>query len=485
MTERMDEVVNPQLRFGKIRKDLSNVKNATNTTYWSGRMWCTVKLVGLDAGETYFYEVRLDFSELWGGFGRFIPPRPLLIPTESARTVNVQKREKNVVRLAMLGNLQMDEHSTSEIMGRLNAGPRIDIVFHLSNSSATADHTKVGRDDDRYEGDESDTDMGESLKALRFFSLIKPIATKKPFMTLPGNSDVLTTFLHHYAIPPYRKDPWYSFSLGLVDVLVIWTDLFLNPSTNVSRRQQSWLKQELARFTIAERRLRPWILVVGHAPLYCSVAPNVCGPEAAKLRAVLEPIFLAYHVDLYLSAHLHAYERTFPIRANGSFCPGGLPGTFIVEEPCAPVYVVNGEAGAPFLNYQSSPALWTAQRHPGSLGHGELTIHNSTHLQYRQVAVSGATTDEFWLIRQRGHTIQVEELKESFLESIIWLGFALIVLTCMCGFVRWVHNEGLQQNDRALRRLRVELAVLAGMPGTVLAEQRMMDAGIGSLADQG
>lgn len=211
MTERMDEVVNPQLRFGKIRKDLSNVKNATNTTYWSGRMWCTVKLVGLDAGETYFYEVRLDFSELWGGFGRFIPPRPLLIPTESARTVNVQKREKNVVRLAMLGNLQMDEHSTSEIMGRLNAGPRIDIVFHLSNSSATADHTKVGRDDDRYEGDESDTDMGESLKALRFFSLIKPIATKKPFMTLPGNSDVLTTFLHHYAIPPYRKDPWYSF----------------------------------------------------------------------------------------------------------------------------------------------------------------------------------------------------------------------------------------------------------------------------------
>ncbi|CAJ1354062.1 unnamed protein product [Effrenium voratum] len=172
-------------------------------------------------------------------------------------------------------------------------------------------------------------------------------------------------------------------------------------------------------------------------------------PQAALLRSVLEPLFVTYGVDLYLSAHVHAYERTFRV-LNGSVCSPEDGAA------CGPVHIVNGDAGDPPLQYADLPARFTAQRHPGQAGYGELIL-NATKLEYQQTdALTGQTIDQLVLTKELPLSPVGEE---NFLEAVGWLAFATAVATGTCGFVKWVHADGLKRRNEALRHLRAEIAV--------------------------
>merc|ERR1719296_580414 len=259
--------------------------------------------------------------------------------------------------------------------------------------------------------------------------------------------------------------------MGRARVLMLWTAA-LGPgheeaAHDAGRRQLAWLERELAHAASGEeRRKRPWIVVAGHRPMYCSLQKPTCSTEAAKLRSQLEPLFRKHKVDLYLSAHVHAYERTYPVQ-NRSLCPYQPRKLMrMLRRPCATVYITNGDAGVPLLEYDdnSLPALWTAQRHTGAAGFGELTIYNATHLQYRQLDESGAASDEFWLRHFRPWEDEGEAGEENFLEAVGWLSFAIFILLSTMSFIRWAHSDGLRRRDEALRELRVELSVLSGLP---------------------
>jgi len=166
-------------------------------------------------------------------------------------------------------------------------------------------------------------------------------------------------------------------------------------------------------------------------------------------------LFKANAVDLYLSAHLNAYERTYPVfsrsicKADGSSNPGE-------QEHCT-VYVVNGDAGVPALEYEALPASWTAKRHWGTPGYGELVIHNATHLQYRQLEADHDVSDEFWLKKGTGPR---EAQEENFIEAVGWAAFATAVVGVTMAFVTWAHNDGIKKHGQAIRDLRNELRVL-------------------------
>ena len=70
--------------------------------------------------------------------------------------------------------------------------------------------------------------------------------------------------------------------------------------------QYRWLEDYLDKKVNRDRT--PWVMVMAHAALYCS--NTVHWKEAERMRVSMEPLLYSYGVDIVLSGHVHAYERT-------------------------------------------------------------------------------------------------------------------------------------------------------------------------------
>lgn len=338
------------------------------------------------------------------------------------------------------------------VVGELGPGP--------NSSSVLSRMSKLDFETTLHLGDMAKSLAKAGPKALEFMEMLQPTTSKMPFMTLPGDLEELEI----YQLLFKKGVPWYSFTVDHVKFIVLWTDAVVDLGAATPKwsshqaaaaKQLQWLEKELeSANTMEARALRPWIIVAGHRPLYCSVLRPTCSSEASRLRSVLEPLFVKYAVDLYFSSGVHAYERSFRV-LNGSVC--NMEG----NAACGPVHLVNGDAGDPPLKYVDLPARFTAQRHPGLPGYGELIV-NATTLQYRQLeAISGLVSDQLLLAKK---IVELPKDEENFLEAVGWLAFATALATGTCGFVKWVHADGLKRRNEALRHLRTEIAVLSGLP---------------------
>jgi hypothetical protein len=112
--------------------------------------------------------------------------------------------------------------------------------------------------------------------------------------------------------------------------------------------QLTWLKNDLANANLPEnRKVRPWIVVIGHRPIYSScegyssngvpVDAIVPPSNSATLQTTFEAIFMEYNVDLLLNGHVHSYERNYPAFNNTK--------TSDYENPKSPFNIVIGNAG--------------------------------------------------------------------------------------------------------------------------------------------
>ena len=101
---------------------------------------------------------------------------------------------------------------------------------------------------------------------------------------------------------------WYSFNRGPVHYISLSTE----HSYDIGSPQYSWLVSDLQRATNpTNRSLRPWVILMGHRPMYCSdtFEAGDCG-VGAHIVQVLEPLMQQYKVDFYVAGHHHTYERT-------------------------------------------------------------------------------------------------------------------------------------------------------------------------------
>eukprot|EP01138_Halocafeteria_seosinensis_P011144 gb/GECG01011381.1/.p1 GENE.gb/GECG01011381.1/~~gb/GECG01011381.1/.p1 ORF type:complete len:601 (+),score=26.91 gb/GECG01011381.1/:1-1803(+) len=140
------------------------------------------------------------------------------------------------------------------------------------------------------------------------------------------------------------KNLYYSFDWGPIHYVVISTETdFVEGSA-----QYEWTVNDLESI---DRDEQPWIIFMGHRPMYtCSTTFSLI-PE--HLKETYEPLFRKYHVDLALWGHVHQYERTAPISRNATEAPPGH-GT---------VHVIIGNAGNTYqvpwagstINYYPEP----------------------------------------------------------------------------------------------------------------------------------
>ena len=122
-------------------------------------------------------------------------------------------------------------------------------------------------------------DLGhlQGRQAHHFLQLIEPLSSQLPYMVAAGNHEALWNFSHYRSL--FRMPGWgasenlyYSFDIGMIHIAVYNTEVFFWPESfqfEHMARMYSWLEKDL-KAAYANRKSVPWIVVIGHRPMYCA-----------------------------------------------------------------------------------------------------------------------------------------------------------------------------------------------------------------------
>ena len=119
---------------------------------------------------------------------------------------------------------------------------------------------------------------------------------------------------------------YYSYNRGLIHFCVINTEIYryidslqYSPLPHTAEEQLAWLEKDLAS---VDRTKTPWIVAMGHKAWYMSNWGNIGFSNKDQLPltnwTAFEPLFCKYGVELYLSGHVHLYQRFFPLHGPNS-----------------------------------------------------------------------------------------------------------------------------------------------------------------------
>ena len=133
---------------------------------------------------------------------------------------------------------------------------------------------------------------------------------------------------------------YYSLEVGPSLHLVVLHSESSIDTADIDARQAAWLAADLAHYTNPTKK---WTVTAFHRPMYCTDSnSNDCGLFANILRNQTEDIIADAGVDLVITAHMHGYERSYPMR-NGTVTRKDY------NSPTAPVYVVQVRGGGSTL----------------------------------------------------------------------------------------------------------------------------------------
>jgi len=202
-----------------------------------------------------------------------------------------------------------------------------------------------------------------------WFNIVEPIDDKIKIVF--GNHDtyhdsVLDQIQNHYN----QTNQYYSFDHKGIHFTVISTELPIEVGTE----QYIFVSNDLL-----EAFSDPdvdWMVVLSHDPAYISKTEQVKASRA-DLKRTLHPMFDFYGVDLVLQAHVHNYQRSFPLKYNE-----GSPTEPIVTDhspnhytnPEGQIFVIVGTGGHSLHNFtEYSPFMASHYR-----GYGFLYLESVT-----------------------------------------------------------------------------------------------------------
>lgn len=249
--------------------------------------------------------------------------------------------------------------------------------------------------------------MGENVGDI-FMRQIEEIASHVPYMTAPGNHEIepsedFKQYGVRFSMPntdwpiPLTKI-WYSLEIGPVHLISYSSEVFFLQDKRYIEAQRQWLTADLEAAN-KNRPSTPWIIALGHRPMYCSNNnSDDCRKNDSLVRLGLEDMFFKYGVDLVIQAHEHSYERLWPM----------YKGVVLAENytnPRAPIQLITGSAGSKH-GVDTMMALnetWSAFRMDDKAlnSYARLKVYNATTLYWEQVAVfGGAVLDSIWVTQE-------------------------------------------------------------------------------------
>lgn len=226
-----------------------------------------------------------------------------------------------------------------------------------------------------------------------FGELVQPLASARPWMVTEGNhekenipllKDGFQSYNARWKMPfeesGSSSNLYYSFDVAGVHVLMLGSYTDYDEYSD----QYGWLKADLAK---VDRKKTPWLLALFHVPWYNS---NVAHQgEGDGMMSSMEPLLNAAGVDIVLSGHVHAYERSKRVFSGKS-------------DRCGAVHITIGDGGnyeGLARRYKNPQPEWSEFRE-ASFGHGELQIVNSSHAfwtWHRNDDDEPIKSDEVWI----------------------------------------------------------------------------------------
>ncbi|XP_063287295.1 acid phosphatase type 7 [Pelobates fuscus] len=297
-------------------------------------------------------------------------------------------------RLAVFGDMG---NENAQSLSRLQKDTQMDMydaILHVGDFA--------------YDMDKDDAQVGDE-----FMRQIESVAAYVPYMTCPGNHEEAYNFSNYrnrFTMPGSTEGLWYSWNLGPAHIISLSTEVYFYPQygKELVGEQYLWLQKDLQEAASPSHRLeRPWIITMGHRPMYCSNNnKDDCTQNESVVRRGLpeeqyglEDLFYKYGVDLEIWAHEHSYERLWPVY-NYTVYNGSMESPY--TNPQAPVHIITGSAGCserldPFI---PSPRAWSAVRIE-DYGYTRILIANKTHIHMQQISddQDGQIVDDVWLIK--------------------------------------------------------------------------------------
>lgn len=313
-------------------------------------------------------------------------------------------------------------------------------VYDYCSAASMLDHSKVSAPDlvlhagdIAYNLDVGATDNRGDL----LLNTMMPLGSTAPYMYVPGNHESDCNFTYGNYLARFRAQAWtgsgsaryYSFEHKLVHFVGLDTDAWgFDEVAYLLPSMTQWLADDLA---AVDRTRTPWIVLFGHRPMYCSeaagggldhpaaerpaefghgfarlgLAPPRWGGDCtdmasrirdgipgrdggAQLQYGIEHLMDRYKVDLYITGHVHNYERSWPV------LEGQHVSTY--DNPGRPVHILTGSAGAYGRDPFGPPQAFDAFR-SSEWSYSRFVV-NTTHLSMEQRRATNDTVlDSFTL----------------------------------------------------------------------------------------
>jgi len=293
-----------------LSSSLDQSRSGHNTTYkwcgWIGQIHTAV-MGGLLPGTVYYY--RVGDASGWS-------------PVYSFSTLNASAGLTTPLRVILLGDMGYGPNSDQTVatVTKLVQAGQVDLILHNGDISYA-------------DGDMQHWDV--------YFRKIEPFARQVPYMVSPGNHEFwfnFSAYKHRFWMPlaEDRHNMYYSLNIGPLHVVGLDTENIIDTAF-MSKNQVEWLRLDLQG---VNRKTQPWLLTMGHRPIYCSAHnhENCNSTFSHYLQYSMEDVLYLYKVDLHFQAHVHSYERSWPMYRDE-------PTALMYSSPAAPVYVVNGAGG--------------------------------------------------------------------------------------------------------------------------------------------
>lgn len=250
-----------------------------------------------------------------------------------------------------------------------------------------------------------DLNRGQGQIGDKFLRQIEKVAARMPYMTVPGDHERYDEFLHYryrFSMPnlpwPMPADNlWYSIDIGPIHFVLYSTEVFFYDESNIDK-MLLWLKTDLDKAN-TQRSATPWIIAMGHRPMYCSVDnySEDCKRDKSLVRTSLEELFYSEGVDLVIAGHQHYYERTWPVYNKKAV-------QYNYREPAAPVHITIGTLGSVYMSDKSTNVggQWSAfvLSETGKESFGRLKVFNATHLHWEvRECANNKLVDQMWIIQ--------------------------------------------------------------------------------------
>jgi acid phosphatase type 7 len=140
------------------------------------------------------------------------------------------------------------------------------------------------------------------------------------------------------------------------------------------KKQLSFFQDEVNK---VDRAHQQFVVTHFHRPLYCSDDGTCSQPgKPNKLSKQAETMFYNAKVDLCITGHVHAYERTLPVYNEQVMTTDLASKTY-----AAPIYILQGASGNRENNkgessWPNPEPAWSAG-HSSEVGYGLLTVESA------------------------------------------------------------------------------------------------------------